>query len=100
MTQLRIYTINQGALQQFAKEWNNQIRPLREKLGFKVLGAWTVASTNQFVWIMGYDGSGSWEELDKAYFNSDERLAMDPNPARNIARMEEYSMDTVLWVQP
>ena len=94
-TQLRIYTINREALHQFAQEWNDHIRPLREKLGFKILGAWTVASTNQFVWIMGYDGPGSWKELDQAYFNSDERRAMNPNPARNIARMEEYFMETV-----
>ena len=64
-TQLRMYTINRGALQQFAQEWNDNIRP-------------------------------SWEELDQAYFNSDERLAMDPNPARNIARMEEYFMKPAL----
>ena len=95
-TQLRIYTINRGALLQFAQEWNDHIRPLREKLGFYILGAWTVSSTNQFVWIMGYDGPDSWEERDQAYFNSDERRAMDPNPARNIARMEEYFMETVL----
>ncbi len=96
MTQLRIYTINRGALEQFSREWNDHIRPRREKLGFKVLGAWTVASTNQFVWIMGYDGPKSWEELDRAYFDSPERHAMDPNPARNIARMEEYFMNKVL----
>ena len=95
-TQLRMYTINRGALQQFTQEWNDNIRPLREKLGFRVIGAWTIETTNQFVWIMGYDGPASWEELDQAYFNSDERLAMDPNPARNIARMEEYFMKPAL----
>ena len=96
ITQLRIYTINRGALHQFAQEWNEHIRPLREKLGFKILGAWTIESTNQFVWILGYDGSASWEDRDHAYFNSDERQAMDPNPARNIARMEEYFIAAVL----
>jgi len=96
MIQLRIYTINRGALQQFAKEWNDLIRPLREKLGFKVHSAWAVASTNQFVWIMSYDGPHSWAEMDRAYFESDERRAMNPNPARNIARMEEYFMDDAM----
>lgn len=95
ITQLRIYTINKGALHQFAQEWNDNIRPLREKLGFRILGAWTIQSTNQFVWILGYDGPVSWEDRDQAYFNSKERLAMNPNPARNIARMEEYFIETV-----
>jgi hypothetical protein len=30
-TQLRIYTINRGQLRQFAREWGEKIRPLRER---------------------------------------------------------------------
>jgi hypothetical protein len=37
--QLRIYTINRGALQTFAQEWKTNIQPLRAKIGFRVLNA-------------------------------------------------------------
>lgn len=93
--QVRIYTINKGALDLFAAEWEEKIRPLREKLGFVIVAGWTVAATNQFIWALRYEGEGSFEEADQAYFASDERRTMDPDPARLIARMEQYSADRI-----
>ena len=92
-TQLRTYTINHGALYDFAKEWANTIKPLRERLGFKIQAAWTVPETNQFIWLLSYDGPETWETLDAAYHTSDERRNMQPNPARHIARMEEVFLE-------
>lgn len=89
-TQLRIYTINRGMLDQFAQEWAAMIRPLREKLGFRILGAWTGPQNNQFIWLLRYEGEHSFAEMDAVYYQHPERLAMDPNPARLIARAEEY----------
>jgi hypothetical protein len=94
-TQLRIYSINRGALKEFAAEWEQMIKPLRLYLGFEIHGAWTVEATNQFVWIMHYDGPESWETLDQAYFQSPDRHAMNPDPARHIARTEHYSIEPV-----
>lgn len=93
--QIRIYTINKGELHQFVAEWNEKIRPLREKLGFKVLAAWTVESTNQFVWVQRYEGDKSWQEQDEAYFASAERKTMQPDPGRLIARMENCFAEKV-----
>lgn len=94
-TQLRIYTINRGQLFQFAEEWQEKIRPLRLELGFRIDGAWLLEETNQFVWLLSYDGPEAWEALDDAYYISPSRLAMDPNPARLIARAEEYFVESV-----
>jgi len=93
--QLRIYTITPGGLQQFAREWQEKIRPVRERVGFSIPGAWSVPDTNQFVWLMEHPDAASWEERDRAYFDSDERKSMDPNPARLIAKMEQYFVDPV-----
>ena len=60
------------------------------------MAAWTVEATNQFFWVQSYEGDASWEEQDKAYFASAERQAMDPDPGRLIARMEQYYADRVL----
>lgn len=94
--QLRLYTINKGALAQFAQEWDEKIRPLREELGFRIQGVWTCESTNQFIWLMGYDGPSSWDEKDKAYFDSPQRKAMQSDPARHIARMEQYFVESAM----
>jgi hypothetical protein len=94
--QLRIYTINRAALQDFALEWEEKIKPLRLKLGFQILGAWTVKATNQFVWLLQLDGSMDWETQDQAYYHSDERRTMQPDPARYIARVEQYFVESVM----
>jgi hypothetical protein len=93
--QMRIYTINRGALEIWSTEWKEKIKPLRLQLGFNILGAWTILETNQFVWLLSYDGPESWETLDKAFHESEERKAMDPDPARNIARIEHFFIDPV-----
>jgi hypothetical protein len=89
-TELRIYTINRDSLATFAAEWARTIKPLREKIGFRVPAAWTCEATNQFFWLLEYDGPEPWEDLDRAYHASGERRAMDPDPARLIARMEHF----------
>ena len=37
-TQLRIYTINRGELEQFAREWREKVAPLREGHGYEIDG--------------------------------------------------------------
>lgn len=92
-TQLRTYTINRGSLDTFAHEWQVTIKPLRERLGFIVEAAWTVPETNQFIWMLRYDGPETWEARDAAYHTSDERKAMHPDPARHIARVEQVFLE-------
>ena len=94
-TQLHIYTINHGALEEFAAEWRNKIKPLRIKFGFHVDGGWMVPATNQFVWLLGYDNAENWEIQNQAFYHSAERRALNPDPARHIARVEQYFVDSV-----
>ena len=92
--QLRTYTINKGALAEWIQEWRTRLVPLREKMGFVVLEAYTVPSTNQFVWLMGFEGE-NWESADQTYFESAERKTMQPDPARLIANMENVFVTRV-----
>ncbi len=93
--QLRTYTINKGCLELWVQEWETMLVPLREKLGFVVLEAYSLPSSNQFVWLMGYAGSNTWEAADQAYFDSEERKTMQPDPGRFIARMENVFVQKV-----
>jgi hypothetical protein len=95
MQQLRIYTIHRGKIDEFAGLWRQGIAPLREKVGFQVQGAWVIRETNQFVWLIGYDGPEEWAVIDQAYFDSPERKKMDPDPAQYIARVEQYFVEPV-----
>lgn len=86
--QLRDYTIKRGELDQWIAEWRTLIAPLRKKLGFEVVGAWVDRDGERFIWLIRYRGERSFEEADKAYYDSPERLAIDPDPARHIERSE------------
>jgi hypothetical protein len=94
-TQIHIYTINRGALNEFANEWRDRIKPLREKFGFLVSGGWKVTDTNQFIWFLSRDDSEDWETQNQAFYQSDERRSLGPDPARHIARVEQYFVDSV-----
>ena len=93
--QLRQYTVKPGQMGHWIAEWRSQIVPLRRRLGFRIIGAWTVKGTDQFVWIIGYDGPQSWQDAEAGYYDSPERKAMSPDPARHLAQTEATMMDEV-----
>lgn len=93
--QMRVYTINRGAMDTFVRAWQQGVYPLRIKMGFRVGGAWINRETNQFIWILSYDGD-DWDGANAAYYNAPERKSLDPDPASMIARMETYMVDVGL----
>ena len=38
--QLRVYRIHRGVLDEWVREWREQVLPLRRAHGFDVLGSW------------------------------------------------------------
>jgi hypothetical protein len=93
VSQLRIYRITDGRMDEFVGEWRERVVPLREAFGFRVEGAWTIAEGNGFVWIISHDGD--FEAADTAYYSSGERKALDPDPARNIESADTRMMAPV-----
>jgi hypothetical protein len=47
------------------------------------------------VWIVSYDGPGGWEAASKAYYDSPERKAIDPDPATLILTQRTAFIDRV-----
>jgi hypothetical protein len=90
--QLRIYTIKPGEMDAWVDEWRRLIAPLRRRCGFEVVNAWISNDGERFIWVLRYAGSQSWEEADAAYYASSERTAMQPDPARHIAKSESWLM--------
>jgi hypothetical protein len=88
--QIRIYRVQEGELARFVEEWEANVRPLREQLGFRVLSAWTSEEDDRFVWVLGYDGPDGFAAADARYYGSDERAALDPNPARLLTAIEHF----------
>jgi len=86
---LRIYTIRSGELEEWIAEWRAHVLPLRRRLGFEVLGAWVSDETSTFTWLLGYDGPDGLEAANAAYYDSAERAALNPDPARHIAEARQ-----------
>ncbi len=74
--------------------WTTGVLPLRRRAGF-ASEAWTVPEHDLFVWLVTYDGAGSFQAADNAYYASAERVALDPDPARWIVGNETRSLTPV-----
>jgi NIPSNAP len=92
---LRVYEVKQGEMAAWIDEWTRLVRPLRERLGFRVLGAWASEEDNTFVWLLGYDGRDGYEAADAAYYASPDRAALDPDPARHLATTRQLAVTPV-----
>jgi hypothetical protein len=90
---LRDYQVRPGELEEWLAEWREQVYPLRLARGFEVVGAWVGREENRFVWIIGHD---DFQAANDAYYASPERAAMDPDPARHLARVEETRLEQVV----
>jgi hypothetical protein len=89
--QLREYTIEEAKLDDFVREWRELVLPLRLAQGFNVLGPWVERNSSRFVWIVGYDGD--LEAANEAYYESDERTTMHPDPARLVLETRTVSLE-------
>jgi hypothetical protein len=95
VSQLRIYTIQEGKMDDWIAEWRDGVVPLRRKHGFRVDGAWVARVENTFVWILSYDGAGDWKTEDAAYYSSADRKSLNPDPARLIAHVKQSMLTPV-----
>lgn len=94
-SQLRVYRIVDGRLDDFVAAWREGVKPLRERLGFVIDGAWTVPESSEFIWLLRYEGPGSFSDADAAYYSSPERADMQPDPAQFIESATEQMIRPV-----
>lgn len=95
-TQLRLYTIREGKLQEFVDGWTAGVYPLRLKHGFSIDSAWLIEEESRFVWLLSYPGTREeWLAMNDAYYASEERKAMNPDPGKLITAAEEWFLTPV-----
>ena len=94
--ELRRNRIRAGCMDEFLDAWLRGVVPLRRRFGFTFVGAWTVADTDEFVWILGYEGPDGFDRADDRYYASAERAALDPDPAQWFDSSESERIRRVL----
>lgn len=91
--QIRRYRITEGRLDQFATEWKAGVVPLRERFGFSIQSAWTISERSEFVWILEHP---DFATADHAYYESDDRKKLTPDPAVHIEKAIEAEAQQVM----
>jgi len=87
--QVRVYRIRPGELQAFVAEWRAGVVPLRHRFGFTVEHAWASLKDDTFASVVGCDGD-DWHAAEEAYYDSDERRALAPDPARHVLEARTF----------
>jgi hypothetical protein len=93
--ELRVYTVKPGAMEAWVAEWREHVYPLRRAMGFSIPAAWVVEGEDRFVWLLEYDGD-DYGAANAAYYDSPERQALDPDPARHLSATEHWPLQSVL----
>jgi hypothetical protein len=79
-TQLRVYTIREGRLDEWIRLWREQIVPLRRERGFEIEGSWVDPNRREHIWLISHPGPESFEEANAVYWASPERQALGIDP--------------------
>jgi hypothetical protein len=93
--QYRHFVINRGKMDEFIEAWENGVYPLRLRFDFTIPVYWSIPETNQFIWLICYDGDNGFESQDKAYYESDERKNLVPDPVPYIASYQRWFVESV-----
>ena len=90
--QLRIYVVKEGQMDTFLGIFP-EVVAARRAVGFEVVGAWMIPEENQFIWIVGAEDG--IEATSERYYASEQRKAIDPEPAKLLETIDTRIMVAV-----
>ena len=92
-SQLRIYTINRGMMDQWVKLFTETLVPMQEKHGIKIEGMWVSEDSTQFIWIRSFTNSEDVKAKEAAFYGSPEWIGGAGDLARShLARLDVQPM--------
>ncbi len=97
-SQLRVYTINRGMMDQWVKLFTESLVPMQEKHGIKIEGMWVSEDSTQFIWIRSFADSDDVKAKEAAFYGSPEWNAVMDRARSHIARTVVQTMEPALNV--
>jgi len=67
ISQIRIYTINKGEMDNFLKHFKEDIITLHQKIGVPIVGSWVNRPQNEFIWVRNYKDKAEMEAKGKEF---------------------------------
>ena len=92
LSQIRIYTINKGEMDNFLKHFKEEITPLHERIGVPIVGTWVNRPQNEFIWVRTYKDKADLEAKGKAF--QAEVAAAGIKLGSNVAKMEVREVES------
>jgi hypothetical protein len=86
LAQIRIYTINRGAMDDFLEHFKNETMPLHESIGWPVVSTWVNRPQNEFIWVRTHNDAEDLEAKAKAF--REEAAARGIQLGGHVAKME------------
>jgi hypothetical protein len=69
---------------------------VRPEVWEQFLDAWAAPSESRLVWFLSLPGTvQEFEAADRAYYDSDERIAFDPDPREFLERADHFFVDRI-----
>ncbi len=97
-SQLRMYTINRGMMDQWVNLFTETLVPMQEKYGIKIEGMWVSEDSTQFIWIRSFADSEDLKVKEAAFNGSPEWNAVMDHARSHIARTVVQTMEPFLNV--
>ena len=98
ISQLRIYTVNRGMMDQWVKLFTESLVLIQENLGMKIDAMWVNEDKNQFIWIRSFADSEDLKAKEAAFGASPEWQAIRERAASHLARLDVQIMEPVAKV--
>ena len=93
ISQIRIYTINKGELDNFIKHFKEEIMALHQKIGVPIVGSWVNRPQNEFIWVRTYKDKAELEAKSKEFQTA--VTAAGVKLGGNVAKMEVREAESV-----
>jgi quinol monooxygenase YgiN len=91
-TEVRIYTMKPGKLDDFIEVFTNNIMPTSAAFGIRIHAAWRNEAENEFVWVRSYDDDATLAR----YSDSPERAQYTPKTQACIDSMKVRTVESVV----
>jgi NIPSNAP len=86
ISQIRIYTINKGEMDNFLKHFKDEIMVLHQKIGVPIVGTWVNRPQNEFIWVRNYKDKAELEAKTEEFRAA--VAAAGVKLGANVAKME------------
>jgi hypothetical protein len=99
-SQLRIYKIKQGLMDQWLVFFKTKVVPLHQKFGIPAKIAWINDADSEFIWVRDFDDGEPIEQQETRYVTSEERRRAIGDESKSYIESMTVRVVTLSYEEP